>query len=111
MDDVFNENCPGVAEGLFEFHRQNLDPIPVVQGFGQTVLERKADAAVYRQWFRAREWEQFFSVAPLPSSNQDIPGATCPAVPPKSPSNGRIPCIWWMALLSTSVIANSWKLN
>lgn len=61
MDDTFNENSPGVVEGLIEYQRQHSELIPIIQGFGQTVLTRESDASIYREWFNGDGWNDYFS--------------------------------------------------
>jgi predicted O-methyltransferase YrrM len=57
LDDIANEEYPGVADGLNRFlSREPQTLIPVVFGFGKLVLTRPQARDAYIDWFRAEKW-------------------------------------------------------
>jgi len=68
MDDVFNESYPGVVDGLYRFQAAaNGVLVPVIQGFGKTVLCRADQRAMYFNWFRELQWHAFLPPKHFPT--------------------------------------------
>jgi predicted O-methyltransferase YrrM len=57
LDDISNEEYPGVSDGLYRFlYEEGAPLIPVVFGFGKLVVTHPEVHDAYMDWFHSEKW-------------------------------------------------------